>query len=625
MDIATYQKLAQQAAVDPATFWGQQAREKITWLSPWTQVLQGGFDTHDIRWFVDGTLNACHNCIDRHLATRREQIALIFEGNEPGHTQRFTYAQLHQHVCRFANILKKLNVQKGDHVCLYLPMIPEAIFAMLACARLGAVHSVVFAGFSAEALKTRILDADCRVLITADASIRGNKTILLKKQADEALKNCPDIEHVLVIKNTRQEINWHAPRDQDYHTLLTTVSDDCPIEPMLATDPLFILYTSGSTGKPKGVLHSTGGYLVYATTTFQTVFQVANKDVYWCTADIGWITGHSYLVYGPLASGVTTLLFDGVPNYPTFSRYWEIIDTHQVTQFYTSPTALRALRREGDAWVSSTSRASLKLLGSVGEPLNPDVWSWFHDVIGNGQCDIVNTWWQTETGGILLTPLPGITPNAPGSIGEPLPGIKPMIVDESGQPTPPGKSGQLVIQTPWPGLMQSIYGDHQRFIDSYLKPIPGFYLAGDTAHCDEQGLYWVTGRTDDVLKVSGHRIGTEEVESALISSGYVAEAGVVGIPDEIRGEKIYAFVTLSANIIASDAKKQQLIEHVRHSLGPFAAPSVIHWASALPKTRSGKIMRRLLRQIANHEWDKLGDTSTLSNPESIDALIKESV
>lgn len=625
MDIATYQKLAQQASADPTTFWDQQAREKITWFSPWTQVLQGDFHTHDIRWFVDGTLNACHNCVDRHLATRRDQIALIFEGNEPGHTQRFTYGQLHQHVCRFANILKTLKVQKGDRVCLYLPMIPEAIFAMLACARLGAIHSVVFAGFSAEALKTRILDAGCRVLITADANVRGNKTILLKQQADEALKGCPDVEQVLVVKNTHHDIDWHAPRDQNYHALLNTVTDDCPIEPMLATDPLFILYTSGSTGTPKGVLHGTGGYLVYATTTFQTVFQVADKDVYWCTADIGWITGHSYLVYGPLASGVTTVLFDGVPNYPTFSRYWEIIDKHQVTHFYTSPTALRALRREGDSWVSSTSRASLKLLGSVGEPLNPDVWSWFHNVVGNGQCGIVNTWWQTETGGILLTPLPGITPNAPGSIGEPLPGIVPMVVDESGKPTLPGKPGQLIIQKPWPGLMQSIYGHHQRFIDSYLKPIPGCYLAGDTAYCDEQGLYWVTGRTDDVLKVSGHRIGTEEIESALISSGYVSEAGVVGVPDEIRGEKIYAFVTLSANVTASETRKQQLIQHVRDSLGPFAAPSVIQWAGALPKTRSGKIMRRLLRQIANHQWDTLGDTSTLSNPESIDALIKETV
>lgn len=622
MDQAAYQGRSQEVASDITHFWDQQARQNLTWFSPWSEVLQGDFYTEYRHWFVGATLNACFNCVDRHLATRASQIALIWEGNQPGHVRQLTYQQLHQEVCRCANVLKTLEVKPGDRVCLYLPMIPEAICAMLACARIGAVHSVVFAGFSAEALKTRLIDADCRVLITADESVRGDKTIYLKAQADKALADCPDIKHVLVIQNTGQPIDWQSPRDQWYHDLRDTVSANCPAEPLSATDPLFMLYTSGSTGIPKGVLHATGGYLVYVTTTFQHVFQTKPGDVFWCTADIGWITGHSYLVYAPLASGTTILLYDGVPNYPTFSRYWDMIDQHRVTQFYTSPTALRALRREGDAWLSSTSRASLKLLGSVGEPLNPDVWRWFHAVVGQGRCPIVNTWWQTETGGVLLTPLAHITPADPGSVGQPMLGIVPDIVDDAGLSVNPGESGRLVIKKPWPGLMQTIYGHHQRFLDQYLKPVAGCYLAGDNAYCDEFGQYWVSGRTDEVLKVSGHRIGTEEVESALISQGSVAEAAVVGIPDEIRGEKIFAFVTLHLSCSPTESLKIALIQHVRETLGAFAAPSMIQWASVLPKTRSGKIMRRVLRQIANHEWDNLGDISTLANPESIEVLIK---
>lgn len=624
MDKVVEQTLTKQAVTDMNAFWAAEAHQRLSWFSPWTEVLQGDFTSDERHWFINGTLNACFNCVDRHLATRANQVALIFEGNEPGQARHFTYQALHLEICRFANILKTLNVKKGDRVCIYLPTIPEAVFAMLACARIGAIHSVIFAGFSSEALKTRIMDADCRVLITADTSVRGDKIIHLKDQVDMALEDCPNVEHVVVIQHTGHPIAWYAKRDQWYTDLREDAADVCPVEPLLATDPLFILYTSGSTGTPKGVVHNVGGYLVYVVSTFHQVFQIQPGDVYWCTADMGWITGHSYLVYAPLAAGTTTVLYDGIPSYPTFSRYWDIIDQHHVTQFYTSPTALRALRRAGDDWVLATSRKSLKLLGSVGEPLNPDVWTWFHEVIGQGRCSIVNTWWQTETGGILLTPLPDNTSCAPGSAGKPLLGIEADIVDETGHSVAPGQSGRLVIKKPWPGLMQTIYKHHQKFVDNYLKPVPGCYLSGDAAFCDEQGLYWIIGRLDDVLNVAGHRIGTEEVESALISEGSVAEAAVIGVPDEIRGEKIYAFVTLRLAVSPTEGLKQTLIQHVRQTIGPFAAPSVIRWTTALPKTRSGKIMRRLLRHIANHDWDKLGDLSTLANPESIESLTKES-
>ncbi len=624
MDKVLKQETVEQTATDIETFWASEAHRHISWFSPWTEVLQGSFSTDERYWFINATLNACFNCVDRHLATKSNQIALIFENNEPGQIRQFTYQSLYHEVCRFANILKKLNVKKGDRVCIYLPSIPEAIFAMLACARIGAIHSVIFAGFSAEALKTRLIDADCRVLVTADSSVRGDKIVHLKDQVDIALEDCPSVEHVLVIQHTRHPIKWHTKRDQWYHVLRETASDTCPVEPLLAIDPLFILYTSGSTGTPKGVVHNVGGYLVYAASTFHQVFQPKQDDIYWCTADIGWITGHTYLVYAPLAAGITTVLYDGIPNYPTFSRYWDIIDRHQVSHFYTSPTALRALRKEGNDWVLASSRASLKRLGSVGEPINPDVWKWFYEVVGQNRCPIVNTWWQTETGGVLLTSLPSITPNTPGSAGKPLCGIEIDIIDEAGISVSNGNSGRLVIKTPWPGLMQTIYKNHQKFLNNYLKPVPGAYLTGDGAFCDQHGLYWVTGRLDDVLNVAGHRIGTEEVESALISEGSVAEAAVIGVPDEIRGEKIYAFVTLHPAISPTEALKQTLIQHVRQTIGPFAAPSVIQWASSLPKTRSGKIMRRLLRQIANHKWDQLGDVSTLANPESIESLMKES-
>lgn len=623
MDSREYQTLTQLAHTDLEQFWANQAKQYVSWFSPWSQVLQGDFNTRDRHWFVGATLNACYNCVDRHLETRGNQVAVIWEGNNPNDATTLTYHQLHQRICQFANLLKKLGITKGDRVCIYLPMIPEAVVAMLACARIGAIHSVVFGGFSTDALKTRILDADCRLLITADESIRGEKTIALKQHADEAVAQCPNLKNLIVVKHTGNTIQWNPQRDIWYHDAIKNESIDCPVEHMQSTDPLFILYTSGSTGKPKGALHSTGSYLVYVAMTFQQVFNYQPGDVYWCTADIGWITGHSYLVYGPLAQGATTLLFDGVPNYPSFSRYWQIIDKYQVNQFYTSPTALRALRREGDHWVQASSRNSLKLLGSVGEPLNPEVWTWFNEVVGEKRCEIVNTWWQTETGGIMLTPLPNITPPAPGTTGDPIPGVFPEVVNHQGQSVDPNQSGQLVIKKPWPGLMQSIYGDHQRFIDTYLKEIPGCYLTGDGAYRDTEGRYWITGRNDDVLKVSGHRIGTEELESAFISHPAIAEAAVVGTPHEIKGESIYAFVTPRASVVPSETLKKELLLHIRNNIGPFATPDTIQWTTALPKTRSGKIMRRILRKIANHELDNLGDISTLADPSVLEKIIQE--
>lgn len=619
----SYHSIYQRAKDLPDEFWAEQALKYISWFSPWTHVLKGDFTTFDMQWFVNGTLNACYNCVDRHLETRNSQIAILWEGNDPKDETSLTYQQLYEQVCKFANVLKSAGIQKGDRVCIYLPMIPEVIIAMLACARIGAIHSIVFAGFSADSLKSRIIDSKCSLLITADESIRGDKKTSLKQNSDQAVDGCPSIEHVIVVKHTGAPVEWHQGRDIWYHEAMLGASLICPVEHMLATDPLFILYTSGSTGQPKGVLHSTGGYLVYVAMTFKTVFDYNDGDVHWCSADIGWITGHSYLVYGPLLNGATTLLFDGIPNYPSFSRYWEIIDKYNVNQFYTSPTAIRALRREGDFWVKASSRKSLKLLGTVGEPLNPDVWTWFDQVVGEKRCPIVNTWWQTETGGIMLTPLPEITPSLPGTVGNPMFGVIPDVVDEYGQPIKDGKPGKMVIRKPWPGLMQTIYGDHQRFIDTYFKEIPGCYLTGDDAYQDSLENYWIRGRYDDVLKISGHRIGTAELESAFVSHPAVAEAAVVGVPDEIKGESIYAYVTLRVNIIPSDALKKELILYVRNKIGPIATPKTIQWAPALPKTRSGKIMRRILSKIANNEYDDLGDLSTLADPCVVDKLIKD--
>lgn len=623
INIAQYQALYQQSIHDPVQFWGEQANRFITWLSPWRTVTRGDFNTIDVEWFINGKLNACYNCVDRHLDTRKNQTALIWEGNDPSESKHFTYQQLHEKICQFANVLLELGIKKGDRVCIYLPMIPEAVISMLACARIGAIHSVVFAGFSPDALTSRILDADCCLLITADEGLRAEKTIPLKHHCNIALESCPGIKHMIVVQRTGNPIDWQPSRDLWYHELMHNAAKDCPIEPMDSNDPLFILYTSGSTGTPKGVLHNTGGYLVYVAMTHHYVFDYHDGDVYWCSADIGWITGHSYLVYGPLANGATTLLFEGVPSYPTFSRYWEIIDKHQVNIFYTAPTAIRALRREGDAWVKRTNRNSLKLLGSVGEPINPDAWQWYYDVVGEQRCPIVNTWWQTETGGILLTQFPAATPLVPGSVGWPCFGIEPLIVDNQGTPVDEGKQGNLLIKKPWPGLMHTIYGNNERFINGYFKQFPGYFLTGDGAYRESNGDFWITGRTDDILKISGHRIGTAEVESALISHPAVSEAAVVAIPNSITGEEIYAFVTTQIDIIPTDLLKNELVQQVRNKIGPVATPKKIQWASALPKTRSGKIMRRILRKIANNELDNLGDISTLADASVIALLIQD--
>lgn len=617
-----YQTLYQQSINAPAEFWAEQAEKFITWFSPWTQVTTGNFTTQNIQWFTQGKLNACYNCVDRHLKMRKNHVAIIWEGNSPHETISITYSQLHQKICKFANVLKKQGIKKGDRVCIYLPMIPEAVIAMLACARIGAIHSVVFGGFSAEALKTRLLDAGCRLLITADEGVRGEKTIPFKENCDDALTDCPNVNTVIVVKRTGNPINWHQTRDIWYHAAMDSVNADCPVEFMDANDPLFILYTSGSTGKPKGVVHNTGGYLVYAAMTHYYVFDYHDNDIFWCTADIGWITGHSYLVYGPLTNGATTLLFEGTPHYPDHSRYWDIIDKHHVNIFYTAPTAIRALRREGDAWVTKTHRNSLRLLGSVGEPINPDVWEWYYQVVGEHRSPVVNTWWQTETGGIMLTPLPGATPLVAGSTGVPFFGIVPDVVDNQGNSLPKGKQGKLVIRQPWPGLMQTIYGDSKRFVDTYFKHIPGNYLTGDGACQDASGYFWITGRDDDIIKVSGHRIGTEELESAFIAHPAVAEAAVVGIPHAIKGESIFAFLTLNHAIEPTDRLKNELRQHVRDKIGPLATPDAIQWTFALPKTRSGKIMRRVLRKIANHELENLGDISTLADADVIEQIIK---
>ncbi|SDI08981.1 acetyl-CoA synthetase [Pseudomonas benzenivorans] len=621
LDDADYQRLYRQSVEQPESFWAEQAKAFLDWSSPWDKVYSGDLKKGQANWFKGGRLNVSYNCIDRHLEKRGEQIALIWEGDNPAESAQISYRKLHQQVCRLANVLKSRGVKKGDRVCIYMPMVPETAYAMLACTRIGAVHSVVFGGFSPDALRDRILDADCRTLITADEGVRGGKYVPLKANVDQALQSCPDVSTVVVVQRTQGKIAWTEGRDLWYHEALRTADSDCPAEPMDAEDPLFILYTSGSTGKPKGVLHSTGGYLLQAAMTHKYVFDYHDGDIYWCTADVGWVTGHSYIVYGPLANGATSLMFEGVPNYPDASRFWQVIDKHRVNIFYTAPTAIRALMREGQGPVEKTSRASLRLLGTVGEPINPEAWEWYYHVVGEMRCPIVDTWWQTETGAIMITPLPGATDLKPGSATRPFFGVQPVLLDEQGKEIDGAGSGVLAIKASWPSQIRSIYGDHQRLIDTYFKPYPGYYFTGDGARRDEDGYYWITGRVDDVINVSGHRIGTAEVESALVLHDAVAEAAVVGYPHDLKGQGIYAFVTPMNGIEPSDELKKELLALVAKEIGSFAKPELLQWAPGLPKTRSGKIMRRILRKIACNELDNLGDTSTLADPTVVDGLI----
>ena len=618
-----YQRLYRQSIEQPELFWAEQARLFLDWFKPWRSVHHGDLRQGQASWFKGGQLNVAYNCLDRHLAQRGEQTAIIWEGDDPAESRHLSYRELHEQVCRLANALKHLGVNKGDRVCIYLPMIPEAACAMLACARIGAVHSVVFGGFAPDALRDRILDADCRLVITADAGVRGGKHIALKANVDQALRECPQVAHVIVVARSHDGIVWEAGRDHWYHELLGQVDADCPAEPMDAEDPLFILYTSGSTGKPKGVLHCSGGYLLAAAMTHRYVFDYQDGEVFWCTADIGWITGHSYGVYGPLANGAITLMFEGVPNYPDASRPWQVVDKHQVNIFYTAPTALRALMREGDAPVQRTSRTSLRLLGSVGEPINPEAWEWYYHVVGDSRCPIVDTWWQTETGAIMISPLPGATLLKPGSATLPFFGVQPVLLDEQGHEIDGPGSGLLAIKASWPSQIRSVYGDHQRMLDTYFKPYPGYYFTGDGARRDEDGYYWITGRVDDVLNVSGHRLGSAEVESALVLHDAVAEAAVVGYPHDLKGQGVYAFVSLMSDAQPSEALRQELAELVAREIGGFARPDLIQWAPGLPKTRSGKIMRRILRKIACNELDNLGDLSTLADPSVVDTLIEQ--
>jgi len=621
-----YQRMYAESVQDPEGFWKKMS-ERLDWITPPTKIKNVSYDPANlhIRWFEDGQLNVAANCLDRHLEKRGDKTAIIFEGDDPNETRTLTYRQLHAEVCQFANTLKNLGVEKGDRVVIYLPMIPEAAVAMLACARIGAIHSVVFGGFSPDSLASRIADSKAKLIVTADEGCRGGKKIALKANVDESLTrpNTNSVETVIVVRRTGGAINLQSPRDRWYHTLMEGQSTDCPAEPMNAEDPLFTLYTSGSTGLPKGVLHTSGGYLVYTSLTHELTFDLREDDIYWCTADVGWITGHSYVVYGPLANGATVVMFDGVPNYPDFSRFWQVVDKHKVTLFYTAPTAIRALMREGDAPVQKTSRKSLRILGTVGEPINPEAWNWYYRVVGEERCPIVDTWWQTETGGFLITPLPGAIDLKPGSATLPFFGIKPAIVDAEGKVQEGACSGNLVITDSWPGQMRTVYGDHQRFIDTYFKAYPGNYFTGDGARRDEDGYYWITGRVDDVINVSGHRIGTAEVESALVAHPKVAEAAVVGCHHDIKGQGIYAFVTLNAGEAGSEELKKELIAGVRKEIGPIAAPDHLQWAPGLPKTRSGKIMRRILRKIAENAPDQLGDVSTLADPGVVKNLVEE--
>ena len=617
---AEYFRLYQQSVADPDRFWAEHGK-RIDWIKPFTKVRNAAFegDVH-IAWFEDGTLNASYNCIDRHLPQRAEQTAILWEGDDPGENRRLTYRELHEAVCRLANALKARGVQKGERVTIYLPMIPEAAIAMLACARIGAIHSVVFGGFSPDSLVGRIKDCRSTVLITADEGRRGGRAIPLKRNADNALRHCPEVRDVVVVRHTGGNIDWVEGRDLWYHEVCAAASPDCPPEEMSAEDPLFILYTSGSTGQPKGVLHTTGGYLVYTSMTHEYVFDYREGEVYWCTADIGWVTGHSYIVYGPLANGATTLIFEGVPNYPDASRFWQVVDKHNVSIFYTAPTAIRALMREGEEYVRRTSRRSLRILGSVGEPINPEAWLWYYDHVGEQRCPVVDTWWQTETGGILIAPIPGATPLKPGSATRPFFGVKPVIVDNNGKVVDGPGEGNLCIANAWPGMMRTVFGDHRRFVQTYFSDFPGLYFTGDGARRDEDGFYWLTGRVDDVINVAGHRLGTAEIESALVAHPRVAEAAVVGYPHDIKGQGIYAYVTLKVNETPSEELRRELVAWVRQEICPIAAPDLLQWAPGLPKTRSGKIMRRILRKIAANEHDALGDVTTLADPTVVDEL-----
>jgi acetyl-CoA synthetase len=617
-----YGKMYAASLKDPNAFWAEHGR-RIDWMRPFTKVKNTSFGpgSVSIKWFEDGVTNVAHNCIDRHLAKRGDQTAIIFEGDDPKDDAKITYRELHEHVCRLANVLKRHGVKKGDRVTIYLPMIPEAAYAMLACARIGAIHSVVFGGFSPDSLASRITDAKSSVLITADEGLRGGRKVPLKANADEACAKAGGVKSVIVVRHTGAAVPMQKGRDVIYQDEARSASADCPCEPMSAEDPLFILYTSGSTGTPKGVLHTTGGYLVYVSMTHQYVFDYHDGDIYWCTADVGWVTGHSYIVYGPLANGATTLMFEGVPTYPSVSRFWEVIDKHKVNIFYTAPTAIRALMSAGEGPVKNTSRRSLRLLGTVGEPINPEAWEWYHRVIGDGRCPIVDTWWQTETGGIMITPLPGATKLKPGSATLPFFGVKPEIVDGEGKVQEGVATGNLVIADSWPGQMRTVFGDHERFVQTYFSNFPGKYFTGDGCRRDADGYYWITGRVDDVINVSGHRLGTAEVESALVLHAKVAEAAVVGYPHDIKGQGIYAYVTLMQGVEASETLRKELFAHVRKEIGPIAQPDLIQFAPGLPKTRSGKIMRRILRKIAEDEHHALGDTSTLADPAVVDDLV----
>ena len=623
LNAAGYDAAVARVEADPQGFWSDVAG-RLDWIKPFTIAKDVSFNTDDfrIRWYADGVLNASVNCLDRHLPARADAVAIIWEGDDPADSRKITYREAHAEVCRMANVLKAHGVKKGDRVTIYLPMIPEAAFAMLACARIGAVHTVIFGGFSADSIAGRIQDCQSRIVITADEGLRGGKIVPLKLNVDMALTQCPDVTSVLVVKRTGAAVFMKPGRDHAYAAEAAKVSADCPPEPMNAEDPLFILYTSGSTGKPKGVLHTTGGYLAWAAWTHELVFDYRPGEVFWCTADVGWVTGHSYIVYGPLANGATTLIFEGVPNHPSVSRFWEVIDKHQVEIFYTAPTALRALMREGDGPVTRTSRQSLRLLGSVGEPINPEAWLWYHRVVGEGRCPIVDTWWQTETGGILVSPLPGATALKPGSATKPLPGVKLRLVDAEGATLDGAASGNLCITDSWPGQMRTVWGDHERFIATYFSTYPGTYFTGDGCRRDADGYYWITGRVDDVINVSGHRLGTAEIESALVAHHTVAEAAVVGFPHDIKGQGIYAYVTLTADHQPSDALRAELIKWVRREIGPFAAPDAIQWAPGLPKTRSGKIMRRILRKVAEGDTSNLGDITTLADPGVVDDLVR---
>ena len=621
IDSEAYKTLYQQSINDPEHFWAEQAEQFLLWSKRWDSVMNCDYLTGHIRWFEGGELNVSVNCLDRHLETRADQVAIIWEGDDPSQDKKITYRELFESVCQFANVLKSLGVKKGDRVCIYLPMISEAATVMLACTRVGAVHSIVFGGFSAEALKDRILDSDCQYVVCADEGYRGGKTLPIKANVDLAALSCPNLKKVIVIKNTGNSVAWDAARDIDYHEAMQNASVDCPPEPMGAEDPLFILYTSGSTGQPKGVLHTTGGYLLFAAMTHKYIFDYHDGDIYWCTADIGWITGHTYMIYGPLCNGATTLLFEGVPTYPEADRFWRVIDKHQVNIFYTAPTAIRALMAQGDEFVTRTDRSSLRILGSVGEPINPEAWEWYYHVVGQGRCPIMDTWWQTETGGILITPLPGVTALKPGSATLPFFGVKPEIMDTVGTIREGVAEGVLVISRSWPGQARTVYGDHQRFIDTYLKNYPGYYFTGDGARRDEEGYFWITGRVDDVINVSGHRMGTAEIESALVLHELVAEAAVVGYPHDIKGQGIYAYVTLNVGVEPSEALRKELVALVRKEIGAIANPDIIQWAPGLPKTRSGKIMRRILRKVAANELDNLGDTSTLADPSVVANII----